>query len=77
MNSSAVTVSDGLAANHPGFVTDRLTGLIGQSTGGRAVQELGTIDHRRGFDQDEEIAAVRSTVPGMTQVSQQTIVAAP
>jgi len=48
-------VSDGLAMHHPGLVADRLSRLVGQATIGQRVQELGAIDHRRGFDGDEEI----------------------
>jgi hypothetical protein len=50
-------VSNSLAVNHPGFVADRLARLFGQSTGSQRVQELGAIDHRCGFDRDEEIDA--------------------
>jgi hypothetical protein len=39
------------------IVAEGLPGLVSQSTGGQAVQELGAIDGRSRLDRDEEVDA--------------------
>ena len=63
-------VSHGLAVNHPGPVAEGLPGLVSQSTGGQAVQELGAIDGRSRLDRDEEVdAAGHPPLPGVADRS--------